>query len=353
MPSLHDVSVPRLHASSIEARLLRENGARDEEDGQTSQRARVMQPDASMPPPAERSARRAAATQNGPPPGRRGTPRPSFEGAPQYYDYVAHGYDQMATAYDGVEGLNTISERVRATSVAATLRLIRPGQKLLELGCGTGRDAVTFARQGIHVTATDVSPNMVRVTRERADREGVGDLVLTCPLSAADAAGLEGPFDGVYSNGAVLNLEPDLDRVAFGLRKNLLPGGFAILTAANRISLFELALYPIVLRPRKAFRKLGHAVPIPISRKGFGQRYVVPTGFLTPKEFRSRFREGFEVLTLRGLEVITPPWNLVDLARLFRAAVAPLERLEDRIGSWPGFRSLGAIYLYVLQRTAR
>ncbi len=162
--------------------------------------------------------------------------------------------------------------------------------------------------------------------------------------------GGEGPYDGAYSNGAVLNLEPDLEAVAAGLLENLRPGCRAILTAANRISLFELAVYPVVLRPRKAFRKLRETVPIPISREGVGKKYVVPARFLTPREFLSFFEPGFDLVSLRALQALTPPWNLVDMATRFEVAVALLERAENRFAKGRFLRSLGAIYLTVLQR---
>ncbi len=277
----------------------------------------------------------------GPPPG---------AAARDVYDHVAQGYDRTASSYDLVEGRNAISERVRRTTLQAAVRSFRQGDRVLELGCGTGRDAVDLARAGIRVVATDVSTEMIAITRARARREGVERLVDAKVLPAAEAVHEGGPYDGVYSNGAVLNLEPDLLRVVDGLRKSLRLGGHAVLTAANRLSLFELALYPCVLRPRKAFRKLGASVPIPISREGIGKRYVVLTRFFTPKEFLSAFDGGFELVTLRGLQSITPPWNLVDMASRFRAAVAPLEQIEDRIGTWRALRTLGAIYLIVMRR---
>jgi len=276
--------------------------------------------------------------------------RPGFAPTASYYEHVARGYDSIANLYDGIEGQNEVSERVRRHSLTVALKSFHPGERVLELGCGTGRDAVTLARQGIRVFATDVSRAMVAATRQRVLDEGLEDLVTVECLNASVAAA-SGPFDGVYSNGAVLNLEPDLAGVARGLRQSLAPGAFAVLTAANRLSLFELLFYPIALRPRKAFRKLGNEIPIPISREGKGKTYVVPTRFLTPNEFLSPFRSAFTLRLLRGLQVITPPWNLVDMVRLFQPAILPLANLEDRIGVLPGFRDLGAIYLVVLERS--
>jgi SAM-dependent methyltransferase len=275
---------------------------------------------------------------------------PSFEPGAAYYTYVARGYDQTADSYDRVEGRNAISERVRRTALGAALSRFHPGDRVLEIGCGTGRDAVEMARHGIEVVATDVSPEMAAATLARAKREGVSDLVTVRTLPAAAASGEGGPYDGAYSNGAVLNLEPDLAGVASGLCRTLRPEACAILTAANRLSLFELAVYPLVLRPRKAFRKLGSTVPIPISREGIGKRYVVPTRFITPAEFRRFFRLGFDLVSLRALQALTPPWNLVDMADRFRAAVDSLERIEYRLAEGRLLRNLGAIYLTVFRR---
>lgn len=276
--------------------------------------------------------------------------RPHFAPDPRFYQHVAHGYDIIARAYDNVEGKNEISERVRHSSLEAALKVFRPGHRVLELGCGTGRDAVSLAQHGIHVVATDLSPSMVAAAKQRVRNEDLSDMVEVRCLSAAAAASTGGQYDGAYSNGAVLNLEPDLDAVASGLRRSMNPDSFAVLTAANRLSLFELFFYPLALRPRKAFRKLGREVPIPVSREGNGRTYVVPTRFLTPREFISPFRSGFDVAFQRGIQLITPPWNLVDVVRRFQPAIRPFEIMEDRVAALPGLRSLGAIYLVVLRR---
>src|SRR5205814_10343916 len=56
-------------------------------------------------------------------------------------------------------------------------RSFRPRNRILKLGCGTGRDAVPLARRGIRVDATDVSPAMTAATRARVLREDLSDLV--------------------------------------------------------------------------------------------------------------------------------------------------------------------------------
>jgi SAM-dependent methyltransferase len=47
------------------------------------------------------------------------------------------------------------------------------GAAVEDLGCGRGRHAIPLARRGYRVTGVDISENMLRMARTRAEREGV------------------------------------------------------------------------------------------------------------------------------------------------------------------------------------
>ncbi len=47
------------------------------------------------------------------------------------------------------------------------------GSSILDVGCGTGRHAIEFARRGYHVTGLDISPSMLEVGRRNAQLAGV------------------------------------------------------------------------------------------------------------------------------------------------------------------------------------
>src|SRR5512134_134703 len=49
---------------------------------------------------------------------------------------------------------------------------IPPGSAVADLGCGRGRHAIPLSRRGYRVTGVDLSEKMLRVARERAEREG-------------------------------------------------------------------------------------------------------------------------------------------------------------------------------------
>ncbi|MDI9569230.1 MAG: 50S ribosomal protein L11 methyltransferase [Pseudomonadota bacterium] len=93
----------------------------------------------------------------------------------------------------------TVPRAVHAPSPSsvALARLIdvRPGETVLDLGCGAGILAIAAARLGARrVVAVDVDPEALRATRENARRHGVTDRVVTREGSWLEAAAGEGPF---------------------------------------------------------------------------------------------------------------------------------------------------------------
>ena len=149
-----------------------------------------------------------------------------------------------------------------------------PGARLLDLGCGTGIDAIELARRGYAVLATDWSPQMVERTRARAAEAGLSDRVTTAhmglqeldrlrnadpstPFDSAQgnssrAAGGKGgeQFDGIYSNFGPLNCAPNLEAVARSCAALLRPGGKLVFSVIGRICPWEFGYY--MLRGRLA-----------------------------------------------------------------------------------------------------
>ncbi|MBI4393476.1 MAG: class I SAM-dependent methyltransferase [Euryarchaeota archaeon] len=66
--------------------------------------------------------------------------------------------------------------RPGASPVVAGLfaaRHLIPGDRILDVGCGTGNDAIALARLGAHVTGIDNDPQVLRVARARSTRLGL------------------------------------------------------------------------------------------------------------------------------------------------------------------------------------
>lgn len=90
--------------------------------------------------------------------------------------------------------------------------------RILDLGCGSGRDSRYFRSIGAEVEAIDESPDMVAITRQEA---GV-------PARQMRAQDLEEPprFDGVWASASLLHVpEVELLDVFHRIAQALVPGG--------------------------------------------------------------------------------------------------------------------------------
>jgi len=102
------------------------------------------------------------------------------------------------------------------------------GKHLLEIGCGMGYDSLEFLKRGVRVTATDLTPNAVALTRSHFELEQVR----AEEVRVANALALpfpDGTFDAVWANG-VLHHTGDSDRAIQEARRVLKPGGRAIIS---------------------------------------------------------------------------------------------------------------------------
>lgn len=125
-------------------------------------------------------------------------------------------YNRMSSFYDLFAGM---SER-RFTSLGLQMLAVQTGEKVLEIGFGTGHGLVTLAQavgESGKVIGVDISKGMLSVTRSRLNRSGLAKDNIT--LQLGDAAFL--PFSAA---------------------------GFNALFASFTLELFDSTEIPIVLK---------------------------------------------------------------------------------------------------------
>jgi SAM-dependent methyltransferase len=104
-----------------------------------------------------------------------------------------------------------------------TLKLLGSveGKRILDLGCGTGHNAIALARQGAKVIGVDESSDQVADARAAAEREGVKVELHHAPL--AELAFLRADtIDGALSAMGLAPIE-DIDRVFRQVHRVLRP----------------------------------------------------------------------------------------------------------------------------------
>jgi SAM-dependent methyltransferase len=91
----------------------------------------------------------------------------------------------------------------------------RPYGAALDIGCGTGIQAVELARRGWRVTGVDIVPRAVSAGRDRVRRAGVDVRVMLADVTALRAAGVDIVFQFVLDFGCFHGLN-DTQRTAMG-----------------------------------------------------------------------------------------------------------------------------------------
>ncbi|MBI3536113.1 MAG: methyltransferase domain-containing protein [Chloroflexi bacterium] len=262
----------------------------------------------------------------------------------QKFSETARAFDRVASEYDGALGNNALVQKMRARLIEKITREVPRGARLLDLGCGTGLDALDLAQRGYAVTAIDSARGMIERTRARINKAGVQ--VTTFPIGIHELEKLNAdPFDAIYSNLGPLNCVADLRAVAQQCARVLNPRGKLIASVIGRYCPWEIALYAARGNFRRAFlRWTRDRVPVPLGDETIWTRYY------SPREFYRAFETEFELSALRALALFMPPPYLVHAYARHRALFAPLEFLDNLFAGAPRLQNCGDHFLITLTK---
>jgi SAM-dependent methyltransferase len=256
-------------------------------------------------------------------------------------------FDSVAADYDGPRGNNDQIREMRSEMWRSLDAIFSSSSRLIDLGCGTGLDAVRMATLGHRVTAADWSPLMVQRTHDRAEREHVADRVRSIAVGAHELHRLDGAaqYDGAYSNLGPLNCVPDLGEVSRECARLVKPGGAMVFTVIGRICPWEIAHYLRLRRWRRAMVRFArHVVPVGMNN------HTIWTRYYTPLEFYRAFKPSFTLEHYRGLCVLSPPPYLTWIRDHYPVWHERLWRLDRRVSRWPLLRGMGDHFLIVMRR---
>ena len=206
------------------------------------------------------------------------------------------------------------------------LRVFPRGALLLDLGCGTGEDALFLASSGRRVVAIDGAPAMLERARAKAVLQGTPSEAARFEageLTRLDALGTG--FDGAYSNFGALNCA-DLRATGRALARALRPGAPLLLSV--------MGPHPLPLLLRQLVTGRGERAPqvagIPVE-----------THYPSPGRLRRAFGPEFDWSGGFALGVLLPGPEQAAWPTRHPQSFGLLAIAESLVRSWPLLRGLG------------
>jgi SAM-dependent methyltransferase len=268
-------------------------------------------------------------------------------------------FDAIADRYDATFSDHPMGRVLRAAVWRQVDAAFHPGMVALDLGCGTGEDALHLAERGLRVVGVDASDAMIHVARAKVAATGRADQVELATLNIEDGLGGQGglgglgvgagPFDAVLANFGVLNClsEASLQRLGADLAALVRPRGPFIAVVMGPRCAWEILWYGVrgdfgrALRRRRREGVVAELGSGPLTVHYPGVRDL--SDALTP-----RFRL---VETLAIGSVLPPSYAASWLAQRPRA-LAWLARVDRRIERWRVSVALADHYLARFERVA-
>jgi SAM-dependent methyltransferase len=136
---------------------------------------------------------------------------------------------QLAAAYDVEADVIARHSSLIPEEEVLIQRYLRPGQRLLDIGCGAGREAIGFARAGLQIVGIDIAPAMIARARHCAREAGLAiEFAVGDPLTWAASCA---PFDAIYFSPGIYSHIPGRARrvrTLAHLRTLLAPSGLIV-----------------------------------------------------------------------------------------------------------------------------
>ncbi len=266
-----------------------------------------------------------------------------------YYQGIAAAFDSASEEYDFTISHNYINTWIRKRSIRELLNLAKPGDTLLEVGCGTGAEAIEISRYVSKIIATDISDKMIEILSKKVEARGLSGSIVPVQVRAANVSQVAelatgGKVDLAYSFNGALNSEPELDRFVNGLSSILVPGGYFICSIRNSFCLSEALSHAAVLQFEKMAPRKKQPVMVSVGGRD------IPAFYYPPAAFLSFFSTEFELRKLYGLPAFLPPAYLSDYYIKFKNVASILEKFEWALGGHFPFNRVGDQSLFVFQK---
>jgi ubiquinone/menaquinone biosynthesis C-methylase UbiE len=263
----------------------------------------------------------------------------------EIYRISKKAFDKSAEHYEKFYARSELNKRMRNIVWRYLSEIIKPGDMVLDLGCGTGIDAIFMSKLGADVIAIDISEKMIEKTMEKIKKLNLKDRVRTLVMGTGELHLLKDRFrfNIILSNFGPLNMEPELENTAKILYELLEDKGIMVANVINRYCLWEFAYFLFSLKFKDILRRLRTARLMILDEDVIAWAY-------SPAGFYKYFKNYFMVKKVIGLNILLPPPYMEKFYLRFRSIFKYLDKLEGKINYFPLIRACGDHFLIIMQK---
>ncbi len=255
-------------------------------------------------------------------------------------------FDLAAPQYDTIFTYSNIGKAQRKLVFKHIKPILQQGKKLsiLELNCGTGADAITFAKMHHDVIATDISEGMIAVAKAKKHPKNVAFKVQD--INTISTKTFIKKFDVIFSNFGGLNCLSKEQLQAF-LEKTtdlLLPNGKLILVVMPKQCLWERFYFTLKGDRAKAKRRNTNESVV-ANVDGVG----VETWYYNPRDISAIADVNFTTTKVKPIGVTIPP-SYLEKSFVAKFPMLPIFKGLDSIITASSLAKYADHFLIVLEK---
>ncbi|MBS1934598.1 MAG: class I SAM-dependent methyltransferase [Bacteroidetes bacterium] len=255
---------------------------------------------------------------------------------------VASAFTRQSAIFDAIYSEDKIIQYKRERVRNHVSGLLSPNCNILELNCGTGEDAVFFAKLGHIVHATDSSEGMQELLKEKIKKNHLEERVSCelCSYTNLEQLERKGPYDLIFSNFAGLNCTNELDKVLTSFDALLKPRGTVVLVLLPKFCLWETLLIAkgkFKTATRRWFGTRG--------RKAHIEGVFFKCWYFNPSYIKKRIKNKYEIQNIEGLCTIVPPSYIEHFGEKYPRLFEFLKKKETILKNKFPWRSIGDYYI--------
>lgn len=238
-------------------------------------------------------------------------------------------FDDIAQVYDSDFTYSEIGKKQRALAWEFFQQhyndKVSGKTALLEMNCGTGEDALFFAKQGIFVTATDISREMLAVVEQKVQKADLQSHIFVQKWDLTQDFLLPNQYHVAFSNFGGWNCltSENIENLGLKLSALLLPKGKLFVVVMPHFCIWESIYFLYRRKWKEIFRRSNKNA---ISAKL--ENVFVNTYYYSPSEIQKLLSPHFRMIDYQAIGICLPPSYLEKFFQKKPILLSFLDKIE-------------------------